>query len=370
MKLYIIAGEDSGDLHGSNLIAALRKLRPDLEIRGVGGDKLADQGVELVAHVRDINFMGFIEIVKNLGTIRKLFRTVKQDIDEWKPDATILIDYPAFNLRLAPFFKKLGTKVFYYISPQVWAWKKNRVKQIRQFTDRLFVILPFEKDFYAKEGLDVDFVGHPLMDVIRTEPGHHEKNPVVALLPGSRKQEIQRMLPIMLEVADRFPAYEFVVAGAPSQAEEFYLPIIGGRSVKLEMGKTYEVLKNAKYALVTSGTATLETALYDIPQVVCYKGRYLSYLIGKRLVNVKYISLVNLILDRLLITELIQTDLTPDKLEHELQNLMDPIKERRVKLGYVELRQKLGQQGASKQTAELINQYLGDNSPVAVGVSN
>lgn len=357
MKIYLIAGEDSGDLHGSNFLKALQQAAPGTLYRGVGGEKMREQGMELVAHIRDINFMGFWEVIKNLGTIRRLFRTVKADIQTWKPDAVVLIDYPGFNLRMAKFIQKLGIKVFYYISPQLWAWKKGRVKTIRQYVDRMWVILPFEEAFYAKEGVAVDFVGHPLLDVIGTS-GEQEKalpdQPVIALLPGSRKQEIQRMLPTMLQVIDHFPEAKFVIAGAPSQPEAFYRQLIGDQAVTLEMNRTYEVLQSADAAVVTSGTATLETALLGVPEVVVYKGSPISYWIGKRLVKVKFISLVNLILDRPAVKELIQHDYTPDQVAAELRRLLDPDLSRQVRQDYIELRTKLGDVGASARAAELL----------------
>lgn len=361
MKIYLIAGEDSGDLHGSNFIKALKTAAPDLEVRGVGGELMKAQHMDLVAHIRDINFMGFWEVVKNLGTIRRLFKTVKSDISEWKPDAVVLIDYPGFNLRLAKFLKALDIQVFYYISPQLWAWKKGRVKTIRKYVDRMWVILPFEEAFYARENVEVDFVGHPLLDVI--EPMSADSHavppkPRIALLPGSRKQEIKRMLPPMLELVDRFPQAEFVVAGAPSQPATFYHEIIGERPVSLAMNKTYEVLTQADAAIVTSGTATLETALFRVPEVVCYKGSPISYWIGKQLVKVKYISLVNLILDRVAVTELIQFDFTPDRVANELTKLLQAEVRDRMQEDYQELRVKLGDAGASERAAQLLLKSL------------
>ena len=352
MKLYLIAGEDSGDLHAKNLIVAMRERQPDLEVRGVGGDQMQRQGVKLMAHIRDINFMGFLEVLRNLRTIRKLFKTVKEDIKSWRPDAVILIDYPGFNLRMAKFLNRQGIRTFYYISPQVWAWKKGRVKTIRRYTERMYVILPFEKAFFAKEGLEVDFVGHPLLDAIGEVGEEKVEPPVIALLPGSRKQEIRKMLPVMLQMVDRFPDYQFTIAGAPSMLPDFYREIIGDMPVKLVMNKTYDVLRQASYALVTSGTATLETGLFRVPQVVCYRGNPLSFFIGKRLVNVKFISLVNLILGREAVRELIQTEFTVENLARELKNLFVDETRIRIQQDYQELWEKLGNSGASKRTAE------------------
>jgi lipid-A-disaccharide synthase len=354
MKLYFIAGEDSGDLHTKNLIKALQKQNPSIRTRGVGGELMKQVGTELVAHIKDINFMGFWEVIRNLKTIRQLFKTVKADIEAWQPDAVILIDYPGFNLRMAKYLNKKGIRVIYYISPQVWAWKKGRVKTIRRFVDQMMVILPFEKDFYQNEGVEVDFVGHPLLDEIENNPNPEAKKPIIALLPGSRKQEIRRMLPVMLEVIPHFPNYQFVVAGAPSQTADFYENMIGDTPVELIMNQTYDVLTRARFALVTSGTATLETALFDVPQVVCYKGSALSYHIGKRLVKIKYISLVNLILDQSLVKELIQSEFNTRDLIRELRTIMQPEKENSIRDGYALLRQKLGDKGASEKAAQLI----------------
>ena len=360
MKLYFIAGEDSGDLHTGNLIRALRARHPDLQARGVGGDRMAAAGADLVAHVRDINFMGFWEVVRNLRIIRRLFRTVKADIAAWKPDAVVLVDYPGFNLRLAPFLKGLGLPVYYYISPQLWAWKQGRVKQIQRYVDRMFVILPFEADFYARHGVEVDFVGHPLLDALAEAapaltPGDR---PVLALLPGSRRQEIKRMLPVMLTLAQAFPEYACVVAGAPSQQADFYHDLIGTAPVRLVMNQTYPLLRMAQLAVVTSGTATLETALHGVPQVVGYKGGFISYQIGRRLVKVPFISLVNLILGRAAVTELIQDAFTPARLQAEVKALTDPDRRAAIEAAYAELRTKLGAQGASDRMATALLQHL------------
>lgn len=353
-KIYIIAGEDSGDLLGSHLVAALQALNPENTFRGVGGDKLQSQGMELVAHVRNINFMGFWEVIKNLRTIRQLFRTVEADIQAWKPDAVIFIDYPGFNLRMAKFVHGLGIKVLYYISPQLWAWKKGRIATIKQYVDKMFVILPFEKDFYRKEGVEVTYVGHPLLDTIAqtTTASAPRLRPLIALLPGSRTQEIKKMLPIMLETARNFPDYDFVIAGAPSKTADFYLQLMGDTKAILQMNQTHAILSQADAALVTSGTATLETALFKVPQVVCYKGSPISYFIGKRLVQVRYISLVNLILDKAAVTELIQNDLTISRLTQALQALFHPAQRAQILSDYETLHTLLGNAGASKVAAK------------------
>ncbi len=360
MKIYLIAGEDSGDLHGANLIFSLQKRVKDLQVRGVGGDKMQTAGMSLVAHVKDINFMGFVEVIKHLRTIRRLFRQVKKDIQTFQPDIVILIDYPGFNLRIAPFIKKLGIKIVYYISPQLWAWKKGRVKKVQKWIDKMCVILPFEKDFYAKEGVSVDFVGHPLLDEIQKQTAKSKNNGAknIALLPGSRSQEIQNMLPMMLKVAAKYPQYQFVIAGAPSKTADFYEKMISEEgdlpNVSLKMNETYQVLTNADAALVTSGTATLETALFHIPQVVCYKGSIISYHIGKYLIQVKFISLVNLILGYKAVTELIQYDFTTEKLASELEKLFLPDIRQQILADYDVLQLKLGDIGASDRVADVV----------------
>ncbi|MDX2286041.1 MAG: lipid-A-disaccharide synthase [Bacteroidia bacterium] len=350
LRLYWIAGEDSGDLHTAGLIGALRERHPALALRGVGGDRMAAAGVELLAHVRDINFMGFWEVVKHLGTIRRLFRQTEADIRAWKPDAAVLTDYPGFNLRMARFLHRQGIPVVYYISPQVWAWKEGRVEQIRRYVRRMICILPFEQAFYQRHGLEVAYAGHPLLDVIG-EPDPAEREPVLALLPGSREQEIRRMLPEMLEAAAQFPELQAVVAGAPSQPEALYRELIGSRQASLVMNQTYPLLRRAQLALVTSGTATLETALHGVPQAVCYKGAQLSYLIARRLIRVPYISLVNLILNRPAVRELIQHQCTAPDMAAALREVQQPEAAARIQQDYADLRSRLGSRGASARAA-------------------
>lgn len=363
MKYYVIAGEASGDLHASNLMAALKERDPDAVFRGWGGDLMRAQGADLVKHYRELAFMGFSEVLMNLRTILRSITNCKEDIAAWKPDMVILVDYPGFNLRIAPFAKELGIPVYYYISPQIWAWKQSRVHKIKEVVDHMFVILPFEKAFYSKFDYKVDFVGHPLLDAMsgfRTEielPGE-DTRPVVALLPGSRRQEIGKMLPVMLDCATRFPQFRFVIAGAPSMPEAFYKEVMGERKAEIVFGKTYALLQRAYAALVTSGTATLETALFNVPEVVCYRGSAVSYQIAKRLVKVKYISLVNLIMDREVVTELIQHDFTVSRLERELRNITeDKTNRHRMLDDFEKLRKALGGGGASATTAELILRY-------------
>lgn len=370
MKLYIIAGEASGDLHGSNLIRALRSSRPDLSIRAWGGDLMQQQGADLVKHYRELAFMGFIEVLLNIRTILRNISFCKKDILSYQPDALILIDYPGFNLRIAEWAHQQGIRVFYYISPQIWAWKENRIHGIKKNVEHMFVVLPFEKQFYEKHQFQVTFTGHPLLDVIsskekndvlfRTE-NQLDARPIIALLPGSRKQEIAMMLPVMLQVAEKFSEYQFVVAAAPGQDLSFYTPFISGSAVRIVSGKTYDLLLHARAGIVTSGTATLETGLFSLPQVVCYKGNKLSYLIARRLVKIKFISLVNLILDREAVKELIQDDMNADNISKELHSLLfDTKRIERMKQDYAEMHQLLGGPGASERTANALLKILSD----------
>jgi len=329
MKYYIIAGEASGDLHGSHLIKELQLLDNHADFRCWGGDKMEETGAVLVKHYRELAFMGFAEVLMNLRTILRNLVTCKTDILLHKPDVLILIDYPGFNLRIAKWAKRKGLKVIYYISPQVWAWKENRVKKMKECIDKMLVILPFEKSYFKdKWNWEVEYVGHPLLQVVGSyESGVGSQKlsdkPIVALMPGSRKQEIQKKLPVMLEVSRSFSDYQFIVAKAPGVEEGFYNDMLSSYSnVSYVANQTYDLLMQSKAALVTSGTATLETALFGVPEVVCYKGSWLSYQIGKRLVYVKYISLVNLIMDKLVVKELIQNDLTADNLKKELEDLL------------------------------------------------
>ena len=366
MKYYIIAGEASGDLHGSNLIREIRKLDPDAKIRCWGGDLMQEAGAELVMHYKDRAFMGFYEVVKNLPKIMRNLKFCKKDILEFSPDALILIDYPGFNLRIAEWARPEGFKIIYYISPQVWAWKENRVKIIKTCVDKMLVILPFEKEFYKKHGMEVEYVGHPLVEEVekhrRAAQGPFTLDShVIALLPGSRQQEILKKLPIMLEATRIFPQYEFVVAKAPGLDEHFYNELLKPYpNVKAVQGKTYDLLMKAKAALVTSGTATLETALFGVPEVVCYKGSIISYAIAKRLVKIKYICLVNLIMDREVVKELIQGELTVSNLGFELQQILsNSQKIAQVKKDYLELRELLSKGGhASANAAKSILAFL------------
>jgi len=366
MRYYIIAGEASGDLHASNLIKELKKQDKDAVFQCWGGDKMELEGAVLVKHYRDLAFMGFIEVLMNLRTILKNFRFCKHDILKFKPDVLILVDYPGFNLRIADFAYQKGLRVFYYISPQVWAWKQSRVKKIRKYIERMFVILPFEKSFYAKYDYQVDFVGHPLLDAIEEKLNQEEQNefpvknnlderPIIAVLPGSRKQEINRILPEMLKVVPRYKDFQFVIAGAEAIPKSFYQ----NTQLKVVFNQTYDLLKHATAALVTSGTATLETALFEVPEVVCYKGSYFSYSLAKLFIKIKFISLVNLIMDRAIIKELIQKDLNSKNLKEELDQLLfDEEYRNKIISEFKHLKTKLGGKGASALTAKLICQYM------------
>ncbi len=367
MKYYIIAGEASGDLHGSNLIKELKKLDDSATIRCWGGDKMQEAGGVLVKHYRELAFMGFSEVLMNLRTIFRNIKYCKADILQYKPDVIILIDYPGFNLRIAQWAKQQGLKIIYYISPQVWAWKENRVKMMKECIDKMLVILPFEKSYYKnKWNWEVEYVGHPLAEVIQRHKvqGTSEifsDRPIIALLPGSRKQEIIKKLPVMLEVSKSFPAYHFIVAKAPGVDETFYDELLKNYSnVSYVVDKTYDLLMQSKAALVTSGTATLETALFGVPEVVCYKGSWLSYQIGRRLVNVKYISLVNLIMDKLVVKELIQNNFTVENLRQELGELLTNVNRReQIQKDFAALKQMLSEGGnASAKAAASITQFL------------
>lgn len=365
MKYYIIAGEASGDLHGSNLMKALYKEDPNATIRFWGGDLMQEVGGTMVKHYRDLAFMGFVEVIFHLKTILNNIKICKKDIAHFQPDVIIFIDYPGFNLRIAKWAKENGIKTHYYISPQIWAWKENRIVEIKRDVDKMFVILPFEKDFYEKKHqFPVEFVGHPLIDAIHNYPiidaavfrkeNQLSDKPIIAILPGSRKQEITKMLSVMLSVVTDFPEYQFVIAGAPSQEFSFYEGFITNANIKFVTNKTYDLLQIATAALVTSGTATLETALFKVPEVVCYKGSWASYQIAKRIITLKYISLVNLIMDEEVVTELIQEDCSKKRIREELSKILNLDYRSNLLKKYEVLEEKLGGIGASEKTAKLI----------------
>ncbi len=369
-NIYIIAGEASGDLHGSYLIKALIQIQPNLHIRAWGGELMQAQGATIVKHYRDLAFMGFAEVIANLRTIIQNIAFCKKDIETFKPDVLILIDYPGFNMRIAEWAKKQNIKVVYYISPQVWAWKSNRVTKLKRDVDKLLVILPFEVEYYREKwNYEVEFVGHPLLDAVQQfspqicirDKVELNANPIIAVLPGSRKQEISVKLPIMLALAQKYPNLNFVIAGAPSIAPSFYQHIIQpftSKNIKILYNETYELLSQSTAAVVTSGTATLETALFNVPQVVCYKGSFISYEIGKRLVDIKYISLVNLIMNEPIVRELIQYDFNEIQLHEAFEQIMTESHRNYIFEKYIILKHRLGNNGASHKAARSILQLL------------
>lgn len=365
MKYYLVAGEASGDLHGANLMKALKAEDSDAVFRYFGGDKMQGEGGELVKHYADMAFMGFTEVVLNLRTIFKNLKACKDDLLKWKPDVLILIDFPGFNLKIADFAKANGIKVYYYISPKVWAWNQKRVLKIKKIVDHLFCILPFEVDFYREWGMEVDYVGNPLLDEIAQfspDVNFSTKNnlgdKIIALLPGSRKQEIERLLPVMLSVTENYPEYTFAIAAAPTFSEDYYHQFTGTKKVRLLFNNTYNLLNVAHAAIVASGTATLETALFKVPQVVVYRGGAISIAIARMLVKIKFISLVNLIVNKKIVTELIQEDCNSQKLNQELFQILDGEGRKDVLRDYEALMKLMGTPGASSKTAQLIYSYL------------
>ena len=366
-KFYVIAGEASGDMHAANMMREMKSIDQNVDFRFWGGDLMSEVAGPPVKHIKDLAFMGFVEVLMNLKTILGNIKFCKKDILAYAPDAIILVDYPGFNLRIAKWAKANGIKVIYYISPQIWAWKQNRVHLIKKVVDEMYVILPFEKDFYKKFDFEVNYVGHPLLDQIERFQAQvdvssildeYELNekPIIALLPGSRKQEISIKLPLMLSAVKDFENYQVLVLGAPAQDALFYERFLEKhKKAKIVFGATYKILSIAEAALVTSGTATLETALFKVPQVVCYKGSAISYHIAKRLIKVDYISLVNLILNKESVRELIQKECTPEKIKQELTMVLPNGNKREMILSdYQELHDLLGKGGASKKLANLI----------------
>ncbi len=371
MKYYIIAGEASGDLHAANMMKQLKLRDPDAYFRVWGGDRMQVETNELAKHIRETSFMGVFAVLWNLKTIRRNFRFCEEDLIAFQPDVLILIDNSGFNLRIAKFVKNsaLKTRIFYYILPQAWAWKRKRVHTIQGWTDRRFAILPFEQDFYKSYGYDLDYVGHPILDSMaqrkpglmsldsfRAEYGLSEK-PIIALLPGSRKREIKTKLPKMLQVVRHFPNHQFLIAGSETIDEALYRQYAGDK-LKIIFGKTYDILNHASAALVTSGTATLETALFRVPQVVCYKPGFVTFHLLKRIISIKYICMVNLILDRLVVQELVEGDLNERRMISELSALLEPDNRRRILADYDELESRLGGEGASERVAELMIEDL------------
>lgn len=377
MKYYIIAGEASGDLHASNLVRELKKKDPEAEVRGWGGDLMRDAGVSIVRHYKDTAIMGFVNVLRKLGTLKANIRYCREDIRKWNPDVVILVDYAGFNLRIARFAKCIGLKVFYYISPKLWAWNTGRVKQIKRYVDRMYTIFPFETEFYRHYDYPVYYGGNPLVDAIASRPCQEETfadfihtnglpdRPIIALLAGSRKQELKYVLPMMLRMVPYFPEYQFVIAGAPSMAAEDYAPYVKDVPVHIVYGETYRLVSQAKAALVTSGTATLETALLRTPQVVCYNGEAprLSYFLFKTVVKVKYISLVNLIYGGEAVKELMMQYLTEDNLRRELSRILTDASAREKMLNaYDEIIRRLGSPGASARFAGMMVEALRHSS--------
>ncbi len=367
MKYYIIAGERSGDLHASNLMKGILENDSLAEFRFWGGDEMQKVGGTLVKHYKDLAFMGFLEVIRNLGTILGFIRFCKKDITAYHPDVVILVDYAGFNMRIAKFTKKNNLKTFYYISPKVWAWNTKRAFNIKKLIDRMFVIFPFEKDFYKKFDYEVDYVGNPLLDAIHNfipNPDFKKENnltdlPIVALLPGSRHQEVSKMLSLMLGIKDHFKEYQFVIAAVSNLPKEFYTPYQNIPNVKVVFEQTYDLLSIADLALVTSGTATLETALFEVPQVVCYKTSNFTYQIIKRLIKVKYISLVNLVAQKEVVKELIQKELDAENLTAELIKIQEgKPKNLEIKQGYKEIKLLLGEAGASQRAGKKMVDYL------------
>lgn len=360
MRYYIIAGEASGDLHGANLMIALLKKDPNAEFRIFGGDRMsALSNTTLVKHISEMSFMGFVEVAMNIRTISKNMKVCKADIENYRPDLVILIDFPGFNLRIAEFAKSIGLKTAYYISPKVWAWNTKRVFKMKKFVDKLYTILPFETEFFKKYNYEVEYVGNPLKDAISVysydnnfrENNRLDNRPILAILPGSRKMELDKILPNMLLAAKNFPGYQIVIAGASNLSESYYSKF-QIENLKIIFGKTYDILANANLAIVTSGTATLETALFEVPQVVCYRANALSVKIAKLLVDIKFISLVNLIMDDKIVTELIQEDCSAENITLEIQKIEEGKIERSLMLNkYKELLLKVGEAGASERAA-------------------
>ena len=355
-RYYFIVGEASGDLHAANLIKELSLLDTDATFQGFGGERMQKEGLELTKHYQEMAFMGFWEVLINLSAIVKNFKQAKKELLEYKPEVLILVDYPGFNMRMAKFAKKHNIKVVYYITPQVWAWKESRVKKLKRDVDLLLPILPFERSFFAKHGIDVNYVGHPLLDAFKDLDSRNieSEKPIIAILPGSRKQEIATSLPIMMEVAKSFENYQFVIAGAPSISQDFYRNITKDSYMPVLSNQTHALLKECKAAIVTSGTATLEAAILKVPQVVCYKTSSISYFLAKLVVKVKYIALVNLICDKEVVKELIQDDFNTDNLLNELNRILNKKNKTQILSDYDSLIRFLGGVGASKRAADAI----------------
>ncbi|MBD2723932.1 lipid-A-disaccharide synthase [Hymenobacter armeniacus] len=367
MKYYLIAGERSGDFHAAHLMRELRLQDADAQFRFWGGDMMEAEGGELVRHYKELAIMGFVEAATSVLKFRGYLKQCQQDILAFKPDVLILVDYAGFNLRMARFAKEHGIKVFYYISPKIWAWNQGRVEKVKAYVDKMFAILPFEREFYAKFGYEIDYTGNPTADAVaefQPTTDFYERNrldperPIIAVLPGSRKQEIEEMLHEMIAILPGFQEYQFVVAGVTNLDPNYYKHF-HRNGIRFVFDQTFDLLAHAKAALVTSGTATLETALFGVPQIVCYRTSLLSYTIGKMVIKVPYISLVNLIAGREVVKELIQGNFNARNLLDELRTMLtDADYKARIKAGYADIREKLGQQQAARKTAELMVKYL------------
>lgn len=376
MKYYILAGEASGDLHASNLIRQISLLDPQAQFRGFGGDLMEKAGMTVLKHYRDMAFMGIVPVIMNLRTIKKNFRFCEQDLLAFNPDVLILVDYPGFNLRMAKFAKANHIRTFYYISPKIWAWKKKRVYRVKAYVDEMFTILPFENEFYNRFDYKVNYVGNPLLDAIlekKTAPDYArfyaenllEDKPILAILPGSRKGEISVLLPTMLEAASRFPELQCVIAGAPNMGAEFYQPFMKAHTAPIIWGKTYEILIHSRAAIVSSGTATLETAILNVPQVVVYQltPNWLFKYLKKYFLKTKWVSLVNIILQKEAVTELIQSDFTLENIIRELEKIVhDPVNEKRMLNDYQQMMTLLGEKGASGRAARLMVSKLKESN--------
>jgi lipid-A-disaccharide synthase len=365
MKYYIIAGEKSGDLHASNLIKALKKKDPNASFRVWGGDMMEEAGAEIVTHYREMAFMGFLEVIKNLPRILGFIKKCKADILKTQPDVVILVDYAGFNMRIAKFAKKKGFRTFYYISPKIWAWNQGRAKNIKKYIDRMFVILPFEKEFYKKYDYAVDYVGNPLFDAITNfekQADFHQKNQlnptqkIIALLPGSRKQEVNKILPVLLGTSKQFTEYQFVIAGVNNLDETLYQEA-KQQNFHVIFNQTYDLLQHAHAAIVTSGTATLETALFEVPQVVAYKTSPITAFLVRQLIKIDYVSLVNLIAGKEVVKELLQSNCTTETLTRELTNVLHQNREQMIQ-DYKDIKKQIQTEGVSKRTADLMWKYL------------
>ena len=372
MKYYLVAGEFSGDIHASNLMKCIKKYDREAEFRYIGGDKMSEQGGTMLKHYKEMAFMGFVEVLKNLKIIKANLSACKQDILNFKPDFVILVDYPGFNLRIAEFAHNQGFKTIYYISPKVWAWKKSRVKKIKQFIDKMFVIFPFEVEFYKNFGYEVEYVGNPTLDIVKNElskpfdrqefckQNNIPQEKIIALLPGSRHQEVVRILPEMIAVARKLPDYNFVIAGVKNLPQSVYAEALSERNIHIVYNATYQLLRIADAAVVTSGTATLETALFNVPQVVCYKTSKLNYTIGKAVVKIKFFSLVNILLEKEAVKELLQKNLSDDIYKELNLILNDKNHFQQIINDYKKLEQLLGDKDAPCKAAKRIVEILSD----------